>query len=239
MGHRQSLYECASTCGITEKLDSSKIANPKSKIARRTLLSVWNQRYSEPGYAYGTAPNDFLKAECGRIPAGGKVLCLAEGEGRNAVFLATQGYTVTAVDQSAVGMQKAQTLAEATGVLITTKVADLASYDLGVNIWDGIVSIAAHVPPDIRKSLHQRGVNALKPGGVFILEAYTERQLEMDGTGGPPATQRHLFMALDQLQEELQGLTFLIGQETEREMTEGKYHQGKSAVVQVVAQKPE
>jgi len=200
---------------------------------------VWDQRYSEPGYVYGTAPNDFLKAEFSRIPAGGNVLCLAEGEGRNAVFLATQGYAVTAVDQSKVGMEKARALAQDRGVTITTQVADLADYNLGKATWDGIISIAAHVPPDVRKSLHQRVADALKPGGVFILEAYTEQQLEMEGTGGPPAAQRHLFMALAQLKDELTGLTFRIGRETERETAEGKYHQGKSAVVQVVAQKPE
>ncbi len=200
---------------------------------------MWDQRYSEPGYVYGTDPNDFLKAECLRISAGGNVLCLAEGEGRNAVFLAAQGYSVTAVDQSSVGMQKALALAQEKGVTIATEVADLADYELGTSTWDGIVSIAAHVPPGVRKSLHQQVVEALKPGGIFILEAYTERQLEMDGQGGPPAAQRHLFMALEQLQDELKGLTFLIGRETEREMTEGKYHQGKSAVMQVIAQKPE
>ncbi len=73
---------------------------------------MWDQRYDEEGFAYGTAPNDFLKSEYFRIPKGGRVLCLAEGEGRNAVFLAMQGYSVTAVDQSSVGLQKAKSLAD-------------------------------------------------------------------------------------------------------------------------------
>ncbi len=101
------------------------------------------QRYKEEGFAYGTAPNDFLKAEYSKIPRGGKVLCLAEGEGRNAVFLAKQGYSETAVDQSAVGLEKAQDFAAENGVEITMVVADLADYDLGVEAWDGIVSTAA------------------------------------------------------------------------------------------------
>jgi len=198
---------------------------------------MWDQRYSEDGFAYGTAPNDFLKVECFRIPKGGRVLCLAEGEGRNAVFLAMQGYSVTAVDRSAVGLRKAERLANEHGVTIATQVADLSDYDLGCDAWDGIVSISAHVPALLRKKLHARVVSALKPGGILILEAYTERHLEMAGVGGPSASQRDFFMSLDELVGELDGLDFIIGAEVERAVSEGKYHQGDSAVVQVVAGK--
>ena len=113
---------------------------------------MWDQRYSEEEFAYGTAPNDFLRDEYSRIPAGGRVLCLAEGEGRNAVFLAKQGYAVTAVDLSPVGLEKAQNLAFENGVEISIKVVDLAEFELGHEVWDGIVSIAAHVPPNVRKN---------------------------------------------------------------------------------------
>ncbi len=196
---------------------------------------MWDQRYNEAGFAYGTAPNDFLKSEYCRIPKGGRVLCLAEGEGRNAVFLAMQGYTVTAVDQSAVGLQKAARLAVEQGVEISTQVADLADYDFGCDVWDGIVSISAHVPPLLRKQLHAQVVRSLKSNGVFILEAYTQRHLTMDGVGGPPPSQKELFMSLDKLVIELKGLEFIMGAEVERIISEGKYHQGESAVVQVVA----
>ncbi len=196
---------------------------------------MWDQRYKEAGFAYGTEPNDFLKSEYSRISKGGKVLCLAEGEGRNAVFLAQQGYAVTAVDQSAVGLEKAQGLAAKNGVEITTVVADLADYKLGSEAWDGIVSIAAHVPAQLRKELHKQVVKALSKCGVFILEAYTERQIEATGVGGPPASQKQLFMSLDELKSELNGLDFVVSAEVERTMSEGKYHQGESAVVQVVA----
>jgi cyclopropane fatty-acyl-phospholipid synthase-like methyltransferase len=198
---------------------------------------MWDQRYNEDGFAYGTAANDFLQSVYAGIPAGGRVLCLAEGEGRNAVFLAKQGYAVTAVDQSPVGLQKAERLAAEHGVEISTVVADLADYDLGNEAWDGIVSIAAHVPPALRKALHAQVVRALKKGGVFILEAYTERHLEMKGVGGPPASQKEWFMSLDELKTELEGLDFMTGLEVERHISEGKYHQGDSAVVQVVAGK--
>jgi SAM-dependent methyltransferase len=196
---------------------------------------MWDERYKEDGFAYGTAPNDFLKSMYSRIPAGGRVLCLAEGEGRNAVFLAKQGYAVTAVDQSPVGLEKAQRLADENGVTISTIVADLADYDLGNEVWDGIVSIAVHVPAKLRKQIHGRVVDALKAGGVFILEAYTERHLEMSGVGGP--SQKELLMSLEALESELDGLEFDVAREIERSMSEGKYHQGESAVVQFVARK--
>ncbi len=130
---------------------------------------MWNQRYSEEGFAYGTEPNDFLKAQCFRLPKRGRILCLAEGEGRNAVFLAKQGYLVTAVDQSSVGLQKAVSLAIEHGVEITTEVADLANYDLGSEVWDGIISIAAHVPPLLRKKIHAQVANSLKANGLLLL----------------------------------------------------------------------
>ncbi len=196
---------------------------------------MWDQRYNEEGFAYGTEPNDFLKSEYRRVPKKGRVLCLAEGEGRNAVFLAKQGYLVTAVDQSLVGLQKAENLAAEHGVEISTTVADLADYDLGSEVWDGIVSIAAHVPPLLRKEIHAQVAGALKRNGIFILEAYTERHLEMDGVGGPP--QKELFMSLDELKVELEGLELIMGIEIERNISEGKYHQGESVVVQVVAGK--
>ncbi|GHE83076.1 class I SAM-dependent methyltransferase [Thalassotalea profundi] len=198
---------------------------------------MWDQRYGAKEFAYGTSPNDFLKEQYSCIPKGGNVLCLAEGEGRNAVFLAKLGYVVTAVDQSPVGLEKAQAYANENGVEITTVVTDLADYDIGEKIWDGIVSISAHVPSVLRKKIHQQVVRGLKPKGVFILEAYTEHQLVMSGIGGPPASQRDLFMSLNALKIELKGLHFNIGNEVERFISEGEHHQGESAVVQVVAYK--
>lgn len=195
---------------------------------------MWDERYDDDDFVYGTEPNDFLKSEYTRIPKGGRVLCLAEGEGRNAVFLAQQGYSVTAVDQSSVGLQKAERLAKESGVKISTMVTDLADYDFGSEVWDGIVSISAHVPPILRKHLHGQVMKSLKVRGVFILEAYTERQLEMTGVGGPPSAQKELFMSLDELKIELDGMKFIVGEEVERNISEGKYHEGESAVVQVV-----
>lgn len=195
---------------------------------------MWDQRYSEPGYAYGTQPNEFLAKHRPEIPPG-PVLCLAAGEGRNAVFLAHRRHDVTAVDQSAVGLEKAQKLAEERGVQIRTVQSDLADYALGVAKWAGIVSIFAHTPPDIRKRVHADVVRALRPGGIFILEAYRPAQLELK-TGGPPTAA--LMMTAEELRRELDGLELLLLEEVERDITEGRFHSGTGAVVQLIGRKP-
>lgn len=198
---------------------------------------MWDERYSDPDYIFGKEPNDFLKEEFQRIPAGGRVLCLAEGEGRNAVFLAQSGYQVTAMDLSKVGLNKALKLAEEKEVSISTQVVDLADYDFGVAQWDGIVSIWAHMPETIRQRVHSHIAAALKSGGVFIVEAYTEQQLEMDAVGGPPAAQKERFGSLEDLRVELAALTEVIAVEKQRMVSEGDRHQGLSAVVQFIAYK--
>jgi cyclopropane fatty-acyl-phospholipid synthase-like methyltransferase len=196
---------------------------------------MWDERYSEAGFAYGTEANDFLKEQFHNIPAGGRVLCLAEGEGRNAVFLAQQGYQVTAMDLSEVGLNKAQQLASDRGVEISVQVADLADYSFGEGQWDAIVSIWAHTPDAVRQRVHAQLAVALKPGGVFILEAYTYQQTTMQGVGGPPATQPDRFMSLEKLRPELAALREVIAIEKQRNISEGSRHQGASAVVQFVA----
>jgi 2-polyprenyl-3-methyl-5-hydroxy-6-metoxy-1,4-benzoquinol methylase len=201
------------------------------------FLIMWNQRYDQDEFVYGTNPNDFLKENYQTIPKGGKVLCLAEGEGRNAVYLALQGYQVTAVDLSEVGLQKAKALAEKNGVEIETIVSDLEHFDLGKNVWDGIVSIFAHVPPSIRTKLHQQAQKALKKEGIMLLEGFTPRQPQMSGMGGPPPSQKELFMSLASLKKELYDLEFMVAKETERELSEGKHHEGLCSVVQVIGKK--
>ena len=214
----------------------SFFANSQQPTAnsQQPFIMMWNQRYSESGYVYGTQPNDFLAEVVDRLPRG-RVLCLAEGEGRNAVFLAGQGFEVVAVDASPVGLQKAERLAEEREVTIETVVADLHDYPIAPSSWEVIVSIFAHVPVPLRERLHREAVAGLKPGGAFVLEAYTEQQLQYR-TGGPPTAA--LMMSRTSLASELAGLDFQVLQEAEREIKEGKYHHGRSAVVQVLAFKP-
>ncbi|NKY60109.1 SAM-dependent methyltransferase [Nocardia flavorosea] len=201
----------------------------------RTPAEVWNERYTEPFASYGTEPNDYLHEVAERIPAG-PVLCLAEGEGRNAVYLAARGHSVTAVDLSEVGLANARKLAARHGVTVDTVVADLTTYDFGDSHWSGIISIWAHMPSAARPALHAACARALRPGGVFVLEAYTPRHLHRPGVGGPPVVDALPTPA--ELRRDLAGLQLEHCREVDREITEGKYHHGPSTTVQVLAFKP-
>jgi SAM-dependent methyltransferase len=181
--------------------------------------AFWDERYAAEEYAYGEAPNAFVAAMAQQIPTG-PVLCLAEGEGRNAVYLAKFDRRVMAVDQSAMGLAKALRLAEASGVAIETVHADLESFEIVPGAWAGIVATFAHLPPPLRCRVHAAVVQGLKPGGVFILEAYTPAQLAL-GTGGPKVPE--LLMTLDNLRDELSGLEFIVAREIERDVTEGGF----------------
>ena len=190
----------------------------------------WDQRYQPDEYAYGREPNDFLRAEAARIPPG-RVLCLAEGEGRNAVYLAGLGYEVTMVDFSIEGLRKAGRLAQERGVKLNLIHSDLAVY-VPAGKFNGVVSIFAHVPRDTRRRMHAQLAQILVPEGVFLLEAYNPRQPSF-GTGGPHDPER--LMSLDELRLEVSPLRLLLGREVEREVREGKYHTGRGATVQIIA----
>jgi len=196
---------------------------------------MWNQRYSEPGFAYGTNPNDFLVASTVLLQPESEVLCLAEGEGRNAVYLASLGHRVTAVDSSAVGLKKARSLAQEHSVTIQTIEADLDDFIIGSGSFQAIVSIFCHLPPLVRTRLHQRICEGLTPGGVFILEGFARRQTELD-TGGPRNIE--LLMDLEDLKRELDQLELSQAIETEREIHEGSYHHGAAAVIQITGTRP-
>jgi SAM-dependent methyltransferase len=194
---------------------------------------MWEGRYGADEFVYGTEPNEFLtEAVAGINP--GDVLCLADGEGRNGVYLATLGHRVTSVDLTQSGMDKAARLAAERGVELTTVVADLADYDLGSERWDLIVSIFAHTPPPVRRAIHAGVASALRPGGRFVLEAYTPDQIGR-GTGGPPVPE--LTMTLAGLRDELTDLDLEVGRELVRPVVEGSGHTGDGAVVQVIARR--
>lgn len=193
----------------------------------------WNHRYAQPGWAYGTEPNDFLREVADALE--GPVLCLGEGEGRNAVFLAQRGLEVTAVDLSPRALEKAQALARERGATITTREVDLADFALGEGCWGAIIAIWCHVPPWLRTRLHHDVLRALRPGGRFVLEAYTPAQLAFD-TGGPKSGD--LLFPPDDVRRELAGLTFERFDAREREVDESDWHRGRSAVLQVLGRRP-
>lgn len=193
----------------------------------------WDARYGEAGYAYGSESNDFLREQATRLPLG-DALCLAEGEGRNGVYLAELGHRVTVQDLSPIGLEKAQQLARARGVAIDTLCGDLRDFRPAAESTDLVVAIWMHLPPALRADVLGRAMTALRPGGHLILEAYSPRQLAL-GTGGPPTAD--LLVEPAQLQAELAGLELLVLNERERLVHEGPYHQGTSAVVQAVGHK--
>lgn len=202
------------------------------------MASMWDKRYSATEYAYGEAPNTFVsERSAAAFPGTGKrILCLAEGEGRNAVFLAEQGHDVVGVDMSSVGLDKANALAEKKGVRIETQVANLADYDMGEGSWDGIVAIFAHFPPPVRARVLGSIARALRPGGALLLEGYTPAQLEYK-TGGPPKAA--MMFTKEILSDELESdaLDFEYCEEVVRDINEGTCHTGKGAVVQLIARK--
>lgn len=194
----------------------------------------WDQRFTGEEFVYGKQPNDFLRQQVAGLAAG-QALCLAEGEGRNAVFLAELGHQVCAQDISPVGLRKAEALAQQKGVNITTLCCDLAALDLKPTSLDLIAAIWMHVEPELRARVFEQAVAALRPGGHLLIEAYHPQQLNFS-SGGP--TRRELLIEAAQLQQELATLEPLILQEIERTITEGSAHQGRSAVVQFFGRKP-
>jgi SAM-dependent methyltransferase len=194
---------------------------------------MWDERYSREEFIYGTEPNEFLAAQVGVI-APGPVLDIGCGEGRNAVFLAERGYEVTAVDQSPIGLRKAERLAAERGVRITTMQADLSEFAIRPGHWAGIVSIFCHLPTSVRRSLYPSLVRGLRPGGVVLMEAYAPAQIGRQ-TGGPSDPDR--MMTLDRLREEMVGLEWVLGEEKEREVREGAFHTGVGSVVQFIGRR--
>ena len=193
---------------------------------------MWNERYGSDDFAYGTEPNSFL-VENAKLLAG-PVLSLAEGEGRNAVFLASLGLEVLGVDGSEVGLAKAHKLADSKGVAIRTEVADLLTYEPPANAYGSVVSISAHLPSDVRRRLYPLVEQCLKPGGIILFEAYSKSQLSRN-TGGPKDPDM-LMTAVD-IQKEFPNCEALLCQEIEREVVEGEFHTGLASVVQFIGKK--
>lgn len=197
-----------------------------------TRNSMWNERYASSEFAYGTEPNSFLVQNASLLSS--PVLSLAEGEGRNAVFLASLGLDVLGVDASDVGLAKAQKLAASRGLAIRTEVVDLASYEPPENHYGSVISISAHLPSGARNRLYPLIERSLKPGGVILLESYAKAQLSRN-TGGPKDPD--LLLELADLKQQFPNCELILAQEIEREVIEGTFHTGLACVVQFIARK--
>ena len=196
---------------------------------------MWDERYQTPEYIFGDQPCQWLIMNQHRLPQSGKALALGDGEGRNGVFLAELGFEVTSVDLSEVGLNKARDLARKRGVTIQTVQADLEHYEIETESQDLIVSIYCHLPDAIRKLVHERAEVALKPGGLFILEAFHHSQLKYQ-SGGPKTTD--LLYDLDALLDEFQAVQILEAFDGLCYLDEGARHSGIGHIVRLVLQKP-
>jgi SAM-dependent methyltransferase len=192
--------------------------------------NFWDQRYAEDAFAYGTEPNDFLRDVAPQLSRG-RAIAVAEGQGRNAVFLAQQGLETLAMDMSAVGLQRAEGLAQLKGTRITTQVGDLADWDPGDAAADVVVAIWCHLPSQLRRRVHPAFCRWLRPGGALVLECYRQEQVVL-GTGGPKDAD--LLPTLAELQEDFASLDLRICREVSRDVHEGPYHHGPSATLQVL-----
>ena len=196
---------------------------------------MWDERYQTPEYIFGDQPCQWLIMNQHRLPQSGQALALGDGEGRNGVFLAELGFEVTSVDLSEVGLSKARDLARKRGVTIQTVQADLENYEIEAENQDLIVSIYCHLPDAIRKLVHERAEVALKPGGLFILEAFHHSQLKYQ-SGDPKTTD--LLYDLDALLGDFQTLQILEAFDGLCYLDEGARHSGIGHIVRLVLQKP-
>lgn len=199
-------------------------------------LARWNARYGAEGYLFGTAPNAFLRAETPRLRPGWKALVLADGEGRNGVWLARQGLAVTSVDFSPVGIAKAKRLAASFGVEINAILADLNHWLWPEDEFDLVVGVFMQVfDPPARARIFERMKKALRPGGLLLLQGYRPEQIA-NGTGGPPTPENLYTEAL--LRAAFADFTILRLQSHDQVIHEGSGHDGISALIDLVALRP-
>ncbi len=199
------------------------------------MQSFWDERYAEEAYAYGKKPNEFFARQLGAAPAGARLLLPCEGEGRNAVFAASQGWQVSAFDYSESGREKCRRLAEEQGVSVDYSVADAADYVYGTAVYDAVALIFVHLPAPLRTFVHRQLVGALKPGGRLIVEAFNP--LQLNNTSGGPRTLDLLYTP-ELLAADFEGLEITLLETATTELAEGPYHIGRADVVRMLARKP-
>jgi SAM-dependent methyltransferase len=197
--------------------------------------ATWDGRFERADYIFGIAPNAFLAGQAHRLRPGQRALCVADGEGRNSVWLARQGLRVAAFDISPVGVRKAQALAAQAGVTVDYAVAGAADYAWPAAAFDVVAAIFIQfATPDERALLFAQMLDALVPGGVLLLQGYTPRQLEYR-TGGPPRAD-HLYTP-DLLRAAFAAHEILELREHDVVLAEGTQHAGMSALIDCVVRR--
>jgi SAM-dependent methyltransferase len=200
-----------------------------------TEFERWETRFSAPEYIFGTAPNAFLAAQKPRLPKTGRALAVADGEGRNGVWLAEQGLDVLSIDFSPTAQAKARALAQDRNVPITTELADATTWRWPEAEFDLVALIFTQFAKPTERSAMFGGIRrTLKPGGLLLIQGYTPRQLQF-GTGGPKQIENLYTREL--LEREFGSFSELSIDAYDCELGEGCAHAGMSAVIDLVARK--
>ena len=208
---------------------------PDRLSAFADAAETWNRRYAGDDFLFGTEPNAWLREHAVSLPSGGRILSVADGEGRNSVWLAQQGFQVDAFDVAHRAVEKAQSFAKRQGVSVNFTIADVDGFAWPEAAYDGVAAIFVQfADPDTRTRLFERIVRSLKPGGVLILQGYTPKQLEYR-TGGPPILS-HLYTP-ELLQAAFAGLSIIELKDYEAVVHEGRGHSGQSALIGLVARR--
>lgn len=197
---------------------------------------MWNERYSKAGYLFGTEPAQFLRSHKAYLKPRSKVLAVADGEGRNSVYMAEQGLNVVAMDGSYIAIEKARALAMSRDVTVDFVESDIAAWDWDQAQYDMVVAIFIQfVGPAQRAEIFAGIKRTLKPGGVLMLHGYTPEQIEL-GTGGPPNVENMYTEEI--LTQAFADFEMLELRSYERHVDEGEGHSGTSALIDLVAKKP-
>jgi SAM-dependent methyltransferase len=201
-------------------------------------LNRWNERFSKDEYAYGEYPNNFLREQLEKLKPG-TILFAAEGEGRNAVFAARQGWTVSAFDISAEGKNKALRLAEKNKVVVDYQIGELQSLDFKPGQFDAIALIYAHFPPKIKSLYHRTLDGYLRKRGAVIFEAFSKKHLDYlarnPKVGGP--TDIAMLFSIDELKSDFPDYEIILLEEKEIDLNEGAFHQGTGSVIRFIGRK--
>ncbi|MFG4004152.1 class I SAM-dependent methyltransferase [Flavobacterium aquidurense] len=198
----------------------------------------WDDRYSSEEFAYGTAPNNYLKEQLEKLEPG-SILFPAEGEGRNAVFAAKSGWKVAAFDISEEGKNKALKLAEASNITIEYQVGELETLHYQPEQFDAIALIYAHFPAEIKSAIHKTLETYLRKDGMIIFEAFSKKHLEYlainDKVGGPKDIES--LFSIEEIQADFPNYEIIALEEKEIELNEGLFHNGKGSVIRFVGRK--
>jgi len=197
---------------------------------------MWDERYATDAYIFGTAPSAFLERSADLLKPGEMALAVADGEGRNSVFMAQKGLRVTAMDNSATGLEKARRLAKDKAVDVDFRLADLRTWEWAPAKYDVVAAVFIQfAPPDLRAEIFDGIERTLKPGGLLLLHGYTPKQLEYK-TGGPSAEEN--LYTKDLLKERFGDWDIVRLEDYEDELNEGIGHSGRSALIDLIARRP-